>query len=78
MIKTNVVRILEAKEIKHTVLIYKFSKNVIDAISVAEKIEAEQENVFKTLLAKGNMKVIYSFLINYDNIAQLLFTLLLI
>jgi len=54
MSKTNVIRILEFSRIKHTVFNYEFNEDEIDAISVAKKIYAEPESVFKTLVTAGD------------------------
>jgi Cys-tRNA(Pro)/Cys-tRNA(Cys) deacylase len=54
MSKTNAVRILESNKIKHEVIEYVFSADEIDAVSVAKKINAVPETVFKTLVASGD------------------------
>ncbi|MBU1095974.1 MAG: Cys-tRNA(Pro) deacylase [Bacteroidetes bacterium] len=54
MVKTNVIRLLELRNIKHTVKEYIFDENEIDAVSVANKINANPEQVFKTLLTRGD------------------------
>ncbi len=52
--KTNATRILEAKHIPHEQISYDNSDGAIDAIAVADKIGAEHEQVFKTLVARGD------------------------
>jgi Cys-tRNA(Pro)/Cys-tRNA(Cys) deacylase len=52
--KTNATRILEAHHIPHEQITYDSSDGEIDAISVADKIGAEHEQVFKTLVARGD------------------------
>jgi len=61
--KTNAVRALEQKKIDHTIYEYDSSDGQIDGISVANKIGKEPERVFKTLVAHGNSKEIYVFII---------------
>ncbi|PKL84049.1 MAG: Cys-tRNA(Pro) deacylase [Ignavibacteriae bacterium HGW-Ignavibacteriae-3] len=51
--KTNAIRILESKSIPHTTIEYESCEDEIDAISVAHKIGAEPEMVFKTLVARN-------------------------
>lgn len=63
MNKTNVIRLLEANKIKHTVAEYKFNIEEIDAVSVAYKIQTEPEKVFKTLVARGDKTGINIFVI---------------
>ncbi|MBE0643489.1 MAG: Cys-tRNA(Pro) deacylase [Bacteroidetes bacterium] len=52
--KTNATRILESRNIPHEQLTYDSSDGAIDAIAVANKIGAEHEQVFKTLVARGD------------------------
>jgi Cys-tRNA(Pro)/Cys-tRNA(Cys) deacylase len=54
MSKTNAIRILEAANITFSTVDYEFSEEEIDAVSVAKKIGAEPESVFKTLVAVDN------------------------
>jgi len=61
MMKTNATRILEARHIPHEQITYDSSDGEIDAISVAEKIGAEHEQVFKTLVARGDKTGIVVF-----------------
>ncbi len=63
MMKTNATRILEARHIPHEQITYDSSDGEIDAISVAEKIGAEHEQVFKTLVARGDKTGIVVFCI---------------
>ncbi|PJA97263.1 MAG: Cys-tRNA(Pro) deacylase [Ignavibacteriales bacterium CG_4_9_14_3_um_filter_34_10] len=63
MAKTNVVRILEQNLIAHEVVEYSFTEEEIDAISVARKINAEAESVFKTLVTRGDKNGINVFVI---------------
>jgi len=61
--KTNAARILEQKQIKFTLHEYQFSEEEIDAISVAKKISAEPDSVFKTLVTRGDKNGINVFVI---------------
>lgn len=54
MKKTNAVRILESNNIKFELFEYEFREDEIDAVSVAGKINAPPETVFKTLVAEGD------------------------
>ncbi len=63
MQKTNAVRILEANNIQFKLAEYVFSLEEIDAVSVANKVHAEPERVFKTLVARGDKTGINVFVI---------------
>ncbi len=52
--KTNAVRILEAANINFSTVEYPVNEDELDAISVATKINADPEQVFKTLVAKSD------------------------
>jgi len=54
MKKTNAVRILESGNFKFETREYEVNEDEIDAVSVANKIGAHPETVFKTLVAKGD------------------------
>lgn len=57
--KTNAMRILDSKKVKHNVLEYMTDDGKIDGISVAKKIGKSMDTVFKTLVLKGNSDKIY-------------------
>lgn len=63
MKKTNVIRILESQEIDFDVLEYEHNDEEIDAVSVAGKIDAKPEKVFKTLVTVGSDNENYVFII---------------
>jgi len=63
MKKTNAIRILEANNITFQTFDYEFSIEEIDAISVAKKIDAEPESVFKTLVTRSNNSEYFVFVI---------------
>lgn len=54
MKKTNAVRILESNNIQFELFEYEFNEDEIDAVSVANKIKAPHDQVFKTLVATGD------------------------
>jgi Cys-tRNA(Pro)/Cys-tRNA(Cys) deacylase len=63
MKKTNAVRILERNNISFELFEYEFNEDEIDAVSVAKKINAPPETVFKTLVATGDKTGIVVFVI---------------
>jgi Cys-tRNA(Pro)/Cys-tRNA(Cys) deacylase len=63
MSKTNAIRILEALNVVHETISYEFNEDEIDAISVAHKIGADPDTVFKTLVARGDKTGIVVFII---------------
>ncbi|MFN8575649.1 MAG: Cys-tRNA(Pro) deacylase [Candidatus Sericytochromatia bacterium] len=63
MSKTNAVRILDAKKVNYSLHNYEVDENNLDAVTVANKINAEPESVFKTLVARGDKNGINIFCI---------------
>ena len=63
MKKTNAIRILEANKIDFQLFHYEFNIEEIDAVSVARKVGAEPESVFKTLIARSNQNELFAFVI---------------
>ncbi|MDR3626770.1 MAG: Cys-tRNA(Pro) deacylase [Ignavibacteriaceae bacterium] len=63
MSKTNAIRILEARNIPHTTHTYEVDENDLSGTTVANKINARQETVFKTLVASGDKNGINVFCI---------------
>lgn len=61
--KTNAIRILESKQIPHETIEYDFSEDEVDAVSVATKIGADPETVFKTLVARDEKNSLFVFVI---------------
>jgi len=61
--KTNVIRILEREGIDFDFFEYEVDEEKLDAVSVADKIGAEYESVFKTLVARCDGKEIAVFCI---------------
>jgi len=61
--KTNVIRILEARGIRHEVFEYSVADGQLDAVSVARKVGFEPDCVFKTLVTIGKNTGINVFVI---------------
>ncbi|WHY86257.1 Cys-tRNA(Pro) deacylase [Neobacillus novalis] len=62
-IKTNAMRILDAKKVSYGMLTYDNKDGKIDGVSVAEKTGRDANEVYKTLVAQGASKNIYVFVI---------------
>ena len=62
-VKTNAMRILDAKKVSYEILTYDNKDGKIDGVSVAEKIGRDPEQVYKTLVAQGASRNIYVFVI---------------
>jgi Cys-tRNA(Pro)/Cys-tRNA(Cys) deacylase len=54
MSKTNAIRILESHKIKFETVSYEVDENDLSGITVANKINAEPDSVFKTLVGVGD------------------------
>lgn len=63
MSKTNAVRILKTNNISHSIFYYEVDENDLSGITVANKIGAKIETVFKTLVASGDKSGIIVFCI---------------
>ena len=61
-IKTNAMRILDAKKIDYGMKIYDAADGKIDGVSVAQKVGRDPKEVYKTLVTQGT-KGIYVFVI---------------
>ncbi|MBP2242043.1 Cys-tRNA(Pro)/Cys-tRNA(Cys) deacylase [Cytobacillus eiseniae] len=61
--KTNAMRILDAKKVPYEILTYQNEDGKIDGVSVAQKINKDEKLVYKTLVAEGNSKQVYVFII---------------
>ncbi len=62
-VKTNAMRILDAKKIPYQVLTYDNKDGKIDGVSVAAKVGKDPREVYKTLVAQGSSKNIFVFVI---------------
>jgi len=63
MTKTNAIRILESHSIPYTVHSYEVDEEELSGSTVAKKIGAAEESVFKTLVAEGDKTGINVFCI---------------
>ena len=63
MLKTNAIRLIEAAGIYHTTHDYSVDEGDLSGITVANKIGAEPDSVFKTLVAAGDKNGINVFCI---------------
>lgn len=63
MIKTNVMRLLNQANIKYTTKEYEVDESDLSGIHVASQIGVPMEQVFKTLVAKGDKKGYFVFVI---------------
>lgn len=63
MVKTNVMRILDAEKILYTATEYEVDENDLSGVHVAQITKIPAEQMFKTLVAKGEKKGIVVFLI---------------
>ncbi|WP_027634517.1 Cys-tRNA(Pro) deacylase [Clostridium hydrogeniformans] len=61
--KTNAMRILDSKNIEYNMITYDNKDGKIDGVSVAGKINRDVKEVYKTLVAQGQSKEIYVFVI---------------
>lgn len=59
--KTNAVRLLDAVNIKHSTVTYDVDESDLSGITVAHKIAAEPDKVFKTLVTRGDKNGINVF-----------------
>jgi Cys-tRNA(Pro)/Cys-tRNA(Cys) deacylase len=62
-VKTNAMRILDAKKISYKMLSYDNKDGKIDGVSVAEKINKNPKEVYKTLVTQGSSKNLFVFVI---------------
>jgi len=61
--KTNAERILDQHKLDYTSIAYDITDDLIDGISVADKIGKSHDVVFKTLVTKGHGRDLYVFVI---------------
>lgn len=62
-VKTNAMRILDARKIPYDVLTYENKDGKIDGVSVAAKVGRDPHEVYKTLVTQGSSKNIFVFVI---------------
>jgi Cys-tRNA(Pro)/Cys-tRNA(Cys) deacylase len=61
--KTNAIRILEVNNISYTVSEYEVDENDLSGETVAKKISASEDEIFKTLVARGDKTGVLVFCI---------------
>ena len=61
--KTNAMRILDTENIHYGMLSYDNKDGKLDGVSVAQKVDRNVEQVYKTLVTQGSSKDIYVFVI---------------
>lgn len=62
-VKTNAMRILDAKKVHYEMYTYENQDGKIDGVSVAHKIGKDPQAVYKTLVSQGTSKGIYVFVV---------------
>ena len=65
--KTNAMRELTAAGLEYNVLEYEFDENDLDGHHVADFLNLPYEEVFKTLVTRGESKAIYVFCLSVDD-----------
>jgi len=61
--KTNALRIIESASVPYETYSYSVEEDALDAITVANKIGAPAESVFKTLIVVSDKNTYYTFVI---------------
>ncbi|EES48748.1 Cys-tRNA(Pro) deacylase [Clostridium botulinum] len=61
--KTNAMRILDSSKIEYTTYNYQNKDGKIDGVTVANKINKNENEVFKTLVTQGHSKEFYVYVI---------------
>lgn len=61
--KTNAMRILDSEGIDYSVHTYDASDGIVDGVTAAKKLGQDPDQVFKTLVTKGNDRQYYVFVI---------------
>jgi Cys-tRNA(Pro)/Cys-tRNA(Cys) deacylase len=62
-VKTNAIRMIESAGIQYGIFSYDYDEDSLDALTVAHKIGAPEEQVFKTLVARSDRDDIFVFCI---------------
>ena len=60
--KTNAVRTLEAKQVRHEIFTYDIDENM-DAVSVSRKLSVSPEEIFKTIVTQNEKQELFVFCI---------------
>ena len=66
-VKTNAMRILDAKGIPYQAMNYDTRDGKIDGLSVAQKVGRDPKTVYKTLVTQGSRGNIYVFVIPVES-----------
>ena len=61
--KTNAMRILDSEGITYTVHTYDASDGIVDGVTAAKKLGQDPDQVFKTLVTRGNDRQFYVFVV---------------
>ncbi|ACD52443.1 Cys-tRNA(Pro) deacylase [Clostridium botulinum] len=61
--KTNAMRILDSSKIEYTTYNYQNKDGKIDGVAVANKINKNENEVFKTLITQGHSKEFYVYVV---------------
>lgn len=59
MVKTNAARILDMQEVKYELFEYEVDESDLSAVNVAEKLKQNIDQVFKTLVLRGDKSGIF-------------------
>ncbi|MBO3444486.1 Cys-tRNA(Pro) deacylase [Clostridium sp. CCUG 7971] len=63
-VKTNAMRILDSNKVSYNMFSYNVKKGEhVDGVEVAKQIGKDEKEVYKTLVAQGNSKTIYIYVI---------------
>lgn len=65
--KTNAMRILDSKKVQYTISTYENKDGKIDGVSVAQKINKDPREVFKTLVTQGSDRELFVFVIPVES-----------
>ena len=65
--KTNAMRMLDSAHIEYDAVEYEYDENDLDGHHVAEFLNLPYEEVFKTLVAKGDSGAYYVFCLSVDS-----------
>lgn len=64
--KTNAMRILDREKLNYNMKTYDTSDGKIDGVSVAKKVNRNENEIFKTIVTIGMSKEVYVFIIPVD------------
>jgi Cys-tRNA(Pro)/Cys-tRNA(Cys) deacylase len=64
--KTNAIRIVETASVPYQLFSYDYDEDTLDAVSVAKKLSAPSEIVFKTIVTRGGRDDLFVFCVPGD------------